>query len=246
MSRETEQANLELMDFKIGNHVLSLYTSPELFRPNETTKLFAEAARIYQGDVVFDIGSGVGPLAIYAALEPSSSVHAVEIVEEQYHLLRKNIERNNVGNKVTAYHGSFFDPIPQEIKADVILADCSGIAEKPARVSGWYPPRIPTGGEDGTENVIYVLAQGGQHLAERGRLYIPIAVGLSHREKILEVARSRFRSLEKKVEREFPLPPKEKDVILQNMQPVFSKDLRQRGSRILWRAEIYEATQPTQ
>ncbi|MBI2449164.1 methyltransferase [Candidatus Pacearchaeota archaeon] len=224
---ETEQANLVTMDFKLGNHMLSLYVSPELFKPNQTTQLFVEAiknAGITLADKrVSDIGSGVGPLAIYAALEDAESVNAVEIVEEQYDLLRKNIEKNNVGHKVTAYHGSFFDPIPDGIKADIIMADCSGMAEKLARVTGWYPPKIPTGGEDGAEKVISVLERAGHYLAENGKLYIPIAVCFSDREKILDTARARFKNLELRAEGRFPLPPKEKDVILEAMPESFKK-----------------------
>ncbi len=247
MSTEVEQANLELIDFKLGSHTLSLYVSPELFRPNQTTQLFVEAIEktgiSLMDKTIFDIGSGVGPLAIWAALEPSKEVHAVEIVEEQYNLLRQNIEINNVGHKVHPYHGSFFDPIPVGIKANIITADCSGMAEKLARVTGWYPPKIPTGGEDGAERVISILERAGNYLAENGRLYFPIAVGFSDREKILDKARSRFNGLEIRAEKTFPLP-KEKDAILEIMPESYKKHLILKGSRYLWRAEIYEASNP--
>src|SRR3989344_4229216 len=127
-------ANTVQKSFGLQNHDLELLVSEnKLFMPNATTRLFSKAVHINAGDVVFDIGSGVGPLAIWAAKEPSSQVYAVEIVEEQCELLRKNIIKNNVLDKVTVYHGKFFDPIPEGIKAGVIIADVSGIAEGPAR-----------------------------------------------------------------------------------------------------------------
>lgn len=230
--------------FNLGKHRIPLYISDDLFMPNQTSELFTSAAKINQGDTVFDIGSGVGPLAIWAALEPSKAVYAVEIVEEQCRLLRRNMEINGVCNRVSLYEGSFFDPIPNGVKADVMLTDCSGMSEKLARVTGWYPPKIPAGGEDGAEKVISVLERAGHYLTENGKLYFPIAVCFSDREKILDAARSRFAGLEKKVEREFPLPPREKDAILEIMPASFRKDLAQKGSRYLWRAEIYEASQP--
>ena len=235
-------------NFKLGNHILSLYISPELFRPNQTTQLFVEA--IEKAGIslvekkVFDIGSGVGPLAIWAALEPSKSVDAVEIVPEQCELLRRNVDYNKVNGKLNIYNGSFFDPIPEGVRADIITADCSGMAEKLARVTGWYPPKIPTGGEDGAERITTVIERAGHYLTQNGRLYFPIAVGFSNRERILDIARTRFAGLEKRAEREFPLPPIEKDSILAIMPDSFKKDLKQKGSRYLWRAEIYEASQP--
>ena len=85
-------ANAVQKSFGLQNHDLELLVSEnELFMPNATTRLFSKAVHINSGDIVFDIGSGVGPLAIWAAKEPSSKVYAVEIVEEQCELLEKNI-----------------------------------------------------------------------------------------------------------------------------------------------------------
>ena len=138
-------ANAVQKSFGLQNHDLELLVSEnELFMPNATTRLFSKAIRINSGDIVFDIGSGVGPLAIWAAKEQSSQVYAVEIVKEQCELLRQNVIKNEVSDKVKYYQGRFFDPIPKNVKANVIIADVSGIAEGPARVLGWYPPSIPT------------------------------------------------------------------------------------------------------
>jgi len=74
---------IEQRKFSLGNHSVMLYLSEdELFIPNATTRLFTKVIQIHSGDTVFDIGSGVGPLAVWAALEPSKSVHAVEVVEK--------------------------------------------------------------------------------------------------------------------------------------------------------------------
>ena len=238
-------ANTVQKSFGLQNHDLELLVSEnKLFMPNATTRLFSKAVHINSGDIVFDIGSGVGPLAIWAAKEPSSKVYAVEIVEEQCELLEKNILENNVSHKVKCYQGRFFDPIPKDVKADVIIADVSGIAEGPARALGWYPPSIPTGGQDGTGVIIPMLEQAGEYLQPQGRLYLPIAIGLSDDEKIMRVAKQRFGKLEIKENPRFPLEPNQLESLKQYKGILPFLKLGTRGSRTIWEGRIYEATEP--
>ena len=230
-------------EFVLTRHTLALKVSEgSTFLPNASTKLFSKVVMIKPGDVVFDIGSGVGPLAIWAAQEPCAHVHAVEIVKEQNDLIMDNARMNGVGHKVTAYHGSLFDPIPPEIKADVIIADVSGIAEGPARALGWYPPGVPSGGEDGTDVIIQTLEQAGGRFRENGRLYFGVTTSLSDSAKIMDVARARFGGLERVLEVAFPLTPDQIRNLRQCKAPFIC--LANKGSRVVWKAEIYKATQP--
>lgn len=233
--------NTAIKEFPLRNHTMHLKVSEEeLFMPNAVTRLFSRAVAINSGDIVFDIGSGIGPLAIWAAKEPSEYVHAVEIVRAQYELLKENIISNCVQNRVTAYHGEFFQPIPPGIRADVIIADVSGIAEGPARALGWYPPEIPTGGEDGTEVIIKLLEEAGAYMKDNARLYFPVAIGLSDDKKIMQIAKSRFATLERKIEASFPLSPEQ----LIKIEPYLTIPyihIERKGSRVTWKGEIYEA-----
>ncbi len=238
-------ANAIQKSFGLQNHDLELLVSEnELFMPNATTRLFSKAVYIDLGDIVFDIGSGVGPLAIWAAKEQSRLVYAVEIVEEQCELLRQNIIKNKVSDKVIYYQGRFFDPIPKNVKANVIIADVSGIAEGPARVLGWYPPSIPTGGEDGTGVIIPMLEQAGEYLLPEGRLYFPIAIGLSDDQKIMKVANEKFGRLEIKENPRFPLEQGQVTSLKQYETTLPFFKLGTRGSRTVWEGRIYEATNP--
>ena len=237
---------VEVREFALQRHKIPLRVAPqELFMQNQTTKLFSEAVNINPGDVVFDMGSGVGPLTIWAALEPSAHVHAVEIVSQQFDLLRQNIEDNGVSSKVTPYQGSFFNPIPKGIRADVIIADVSGIAEGPARALGWYPPYIPTGGNDGTGMIIPLLEQAGSYMQSGSRLYFPVAQGLSDSDKIMSRARVLFGCLEERVHVKFPLTPQQRADVLKYAGPQAPYiRLTEIKSRTLWEGFIYEATEP--
>jgi len=210
--------------------------------PNASTKLFSKVVIINPGDVVFDIGSGIGPLAIWAAREPSGHVYAVEIVRGQYDLLEDNARTNGVDHKVTVYHGNLCDPIPADIKADVIIADVSGIAEGPARALGWYPPEVPTGGEDGTEVIVKTLEQAGSRLREGGRLYFGVTTSLSDSAKVMDVARSKFDELERVLDVAFPLTLEEEAILLSYKKPYIRPETK--GSRVVWKAAIYKATTP--
>jgi FkbM family methyltransferase len=75
---------------------------------------------IMPGDVVVDIGANIGSFSVYAAwLEPTARVLAVEPLQDNYSLLKRNAERNRLGNletfrcgvmgkagEITIYHGS--------------------------------------------------------------------------------------------------------------------------------------------
>ena len=207
---------------------------------------FTKAVKINKGDVVFDIGSGVGPLAIWSGYEPSSRVYGVEIVPEQCEVARENVRRHNLQDKVEIYEGSFFEPLPENVKnekADVIIADVSGISDRIARALGWYPVRIPTGGGDGTEVINSVIEIAGQYLREGGRFYFPIA-GLSCHKKIMEKAKNNFNSLVEKINVNFPLTSAQvEDINRLGLHPS-EYELIAKGTRTIWKGWIYEATSP--
>src|ERR1043165_1461581 len=102
----------EISGFKIGTHELTLQVSPsEAFVPTQTTQKIAEAVQIPQGGMVLDLGCGVGPLAIYAALSGAKHVYAIDVVPEAVELARQNVIRAGVADKVTVLCGDLFAPV---------------------------------------------------------------------------------------------------------------------------------------
>ncbi|MBO6557568.1 MAG: methyltransferase [Pseudomonadales bacterium] len=226
---------------------LRLYTSPSLFLPNATSRLFTKAIRIESGDIVFDIGSGVGPIAIWAAKKESAHVYAVEVVDRQCDLLRRNAELNEVSHKIEVLNSSLFNSIPDNVKADVLVADLSGIAERPGRLLGWYPPAVPTGGEDGAEVIVDLLNQAGSYLSARGRLYFPIASGLSNEDRIIQAAEKNFGRIEQKVDVNFPISRDKGNELLSCADSFIHLTRRSKTSEaraFSWRGLIFEASLP--
>jgi len=237
----------ELGTFNIGGLDIELYASPHLFEPNLITNRFGQGVKGVEGKTVFDIGTGVGPLAILAAKQGANKVIGVDPVQDQIELARLNIRHHSLEDIVEVHQGSLFGPLVGK-KADIIIADVSGIAEKAGRALGWYPEKVPTGGPDGTEIIVPLIEQAGEYLEEGGVLYFGVAPNLSDQEKILEAAERNFESV-------VPLNPEPTRVpltkeMLEQLDLAYSGSLPQfmvfveHHKRKFWTAQFYKASNP--
>lgn len=238
---------------RVTDPPLELLTTEKAFRPNPTTVRFARAMRIWPGDTVFDIGCGIGPLAIKAALDGAGRVIGVDPVPAHCELARKNAERAGVADRTVFLQGRFFEPIAadpslRDLRANVIVGDVSGIAHAVSIALGWYSSDVPTGGEDGTDQVRELLRLAGQWLRPGGTLYFPIATDLSDETRILDEARRAFETVENALEKpyvEFPLTEREVELIRGAYPAGRPSWLNvQVGRRPSWRGQILAARGP--
>ena len=72
---------------------LELFITEKAFRPNPTTVRFARTVPVGEGDIVFDMGTGIGPLAIKAALDGAGQVYGVDSVPMHCELARLNVAK---------------------------------------------------------------------------------------------------------------------------------------------------------
>ena len=92
-----ENKNLRLEDLQYKG--LKIYQNKDLYCFTSDAVTLANFAKIKKGDKVCDFCSGSGIIAILlAAKNEPSEVFAVEIQNEMFELLQKNIELNNVEN----------------------------------------------------------------------------------------------------------------------------------------------------
>jgi methylase of polypeptide subunit release factors len=232
---------------------LELFITETAFRPNPTTVRFSRTVKINDGDVVFDIGTGVGPLAICAAMNGAASVHGVDPVPMQCELARMNVAKYGLQNKVSILCGNLFEALESEptskgLKADVIIGDVSGIANPVARALGWYSEDVPTGGEDGTDVILDLINRARSYLAPEGVLYFPIAIDLSDSHKILKSANALYHHVENAMDRpttQFPMSEQEVQAIqaAYNGAPPAYISI-QAGRRPFWRGQIWKAWRP--
>jgi hypothetical protein len=92
--------------------------------------------------------------------------------------------------------------------------------------------------------IIGLLRQAHHRLHEGGKLYFPVAVGLSDGDKVMRVAEECFGSLRRRVDVWFPLSDEEYEIVSCCLPPVLLGKLQKRGSRWAWNGHIYEATEP--
>jgi precorrin-6B methylase 2 len=233
------------LEFKLGGHTLSLAASPETFVPNTTTGILFDAAPPLANKRVLDLGCGIGAIAVAAALSGAAAVTATDVMQQACDLAALNAQTNKVADRVTVKRSFLFRDLSTE-RFDVIISDVTGMAEKIARLSPWYPPSIPTAGVDGTDLAIEVIQEAPKHLTTDGVLVFPI-ISLSRASLIEQAARDVFGdSLTKLVEKSIPFPPElAKDrqfVEAEKAQGVI--DYSTRGSRLCWTLAIYSGKRP--
>lgn len=92
-----ENENLRFEDLQYKG--LKIYQNKDLYCFTSDSVTLANFAKIKKGDKVCDFCSGSGIIAILlAAKNEPSEIYAVEIQNEMFELLQKNIELNNIKN----------------------------------------------------------------------------------------------------------------------------------------------------
>ena len=209
-----------------------------VFHPSHTSRNIAEALEIAPGDTVIDVGCGSGVLSFVAARLGAKRVIGTDLSEEAIQVARENAVRLGLQDQVEFRSGNLLDPVRGE-QADVIIGDVSGIPDEIGRLAGWFPDGR-AGGPTGVELPLQMIESIGDTLAPGGRLYLPTGT-IQDERRIIEAARRVFGdNMEAVIAREFPLPDiVGKSVAVARMMKDGLLNLHKRGSRWLWRLQIW-------
>ena len=220
---------------------MKLQISDTTFRPSTVSSLMASQLSIGEGEVAIDVGCGSGVLAIIAAKLGARHVHAIDKSPDVLEVGRANAEANDVADRITFYQGDLFDPLADDVRADVIIGDVSGIPDTLADESGWFPTK-GGGGTRGSELPIRMLEEARRRLSTGGRLFLPTG-SLQDETSIIEVARRLYTGVRKLTERAIPLPNKlASSQVLSDLVERGVVRISTRGSRSLWEARIWEVS----
>jgi len=96
---------------------------PGIFPPREDSRLLIESLEIKPGDVVLDLGTGSGVLAVFAALKGAGKVIAVDWNEDAVENAKLNAEKHGVETVVEARVSNVFSAIGATEIFDVIVAN---------------------------------------------------------------------------------------------------------------------------
>ena len=236
-------------DKKLGDaEAITVATTPDVFHPTSTTVLLLRAARGALGQPcqsVLDLGCGSGVVAVVLArlLPPGTSVCASDLSPEAVRLTSANAERNGV--RVDCRRGSSFDPWEGQ-RFDLIVDDVAGVAEPLDRLSGWYPPGVPSdAGRDGARWILEILDRAPDHLAPGGRFVFPVLT-LSREDRILDRARARFAVVTQVEEQWYPFSETlaAQFSLIEELAREGNVRVEKRGSRWCWATKIYLAEGP--
>jgi release factor glutamine methyltransferase len=210
----------------------------DTFAPTTISTLVADAMDVGEGDVVIDVGTGTGVLAIIAAKLGASRVFAIDNSPGVRDVGRANAEVHGVADKIEFLHGDLFEPIDEHVEADVIIGDVSGVPDSLAQVSGWFPSGIG-GGPRGSELPIRMLREAVRRLRPGGRVFLPTG-SLQDENAILETARSIYGKVAKFAERMIPLPSVlAESETLRALMSDGIVHLVPKGSRLLWESRVW-------
>lgn len=215
-----------------------LRIDPGVFVPSSTTRVIANALEIRPGESVLDVGCGCGVLGIVAARLGAGRVVGCDAAPAAVRCARANADRCGYGDLSEFREGFLLDPVA-DLRADVVIADVSGVPDPIAEVTGWFPDN-QGGGPTGAELPVKMIAELPARLAPGGRVYLPTGT-IQDEVTVLAAARQAFGDrMEPVVRREFPLP--DAVVAAPSVRALIDDGVLQlgtRGSRRTWRLTVW-------
>ena len=155
-----------------------------VYEPAEDTFLLAERLAVTDDDVVLEVGTGCGILAIVAA-EKAEQVVAVDVNPYALECACKNAQTNGVKNKIEFRQGDLFQPIKQNEKFDVILFNSPYLPSESDEEKSWIG-KAWAGGPDGRTVIDRFLVDVPNLLAERGKVQL-VQSSLSDVDKTIQM-----------------------------------------------------------
>jgi len=161
--------------------------------PRQETELIIDILKDSQlptpnSQLIADIGTGTGALAIAAALELNANVYACDISKDALELAKENVALHKLENKITLVHSDLLSALPSDVKYDAISANLPYIPLSDAailqpEVINGDPHIALFGGADGLELIRKLLNACANYLKPNAPLILEIANG---QEKILQ------------------------------------------------------------
>jgi len=152
-----------------ANHVFRV--DENVYEPAEDTFLLAENLHLEKGELVLEIGTGCGIVAIIAA-EKAAKVVATDINPYALKCAVANAKQNKVANKIEFRLGNLFEPIRPNEKFDLIIFNAPYLpSEKPLENQSLIE-KAWSGGRNGRELINPFISQVSKFLKQKGRVLL--------------------------------------------------------------------------
>jgi len=142
----------------------------QVYEPAEDTFLLAENLKVEENDVVLDMGTGCGILAVLAA-EKAKKIVAVDINPHAIRCAEKNAGINGVEGKIEFRLGNLFQPITPDENFSLIVFNAPYLPSKPREEEGWIE-KAWAGGTNARKTIDLFLINAPKFLAPKGRILI--------------------------------------------------------------------------
>lgn len=156
-----KKAYFENCCFLVGEHV---------YEPGEDTFLLAEKLLVNKDDIVLDMGTGCGILAVLAA-KKAKNVVAVDINPHAIDFARRNAETNNVIENVEFRLGDLFCAVKRNERFSMILFNSPYLPSEPGEEKTWIG-KAWAGGPKGRCVIDRFIADAPQFLDSGGKILL--------------------------------------------------------------------------
>jgi release factor glutamine methyltransferase len=141
-----------------------------VYEPAEDSFLLAESLVIKESDLVLDVGTGCGLLAVLAA-KVAKKVVATDVNSIAVRCALQNAVLNNVADKMDIRQGELFEPIKKDERFDMILFNAPYLPSEE-----WEEQELASqawaGGETGRKVIDRFIREASAYLRENGRILL--------------------------------------------------------------------------
>lgn len=175
--RQTREPLAYILGYK-EFYGVNLLVTPQVLIPRPETETLVEHALFMSlmgmevaQLVIADVGTGSGAIAINLAIHlPAARIYAIDSSEEALAVANFNIQRHNVGDRVTLCYGDLLEPLPEPV--DLIAANLPYIpTERLPTLQPevqWEPPAALDGGPEGMDVIARLIGQAAEKLNPHG------------------------------------------------------------------------------
>ena len=147
--------------FEVDEHV---------YEPAEDTFLVAEKLDTKKDDIVLEIGTGCGILAILAA-KTAKKVVAIDINPYAIECTKRNAKNKNLLKRIDFRQGNLFEPIKNGEQFSLIIFNSPYLPSEPDEEKSWIG-KAWAGGETGRQVIDPFIASAPDYLATNGRILL--------------------------------------------------------------------------
>jgi len=142
----------------------------DVYEPAEDTLLLAENLGVGCDEIVLDVGTGCGILAVISALK-ARRVLAIDVNPHAVRCTILNAEAYRVSEKMDVVRGDLFEPFKEGGVFDLILFNAPYVPTEEEEEKEWAD-RAWSGGKTGRKLIDPFVTHTSQYLKEGGRILL--------------------------------------------------------------------------